>query len=664
MEEQDDIRGGEEFLSFASQNLKRIIRKSATLAEFLQQFDRQGGLSRQERLEIVTQALTLLEMNYVHLPLKRALHAVDPIQRLKLLRFRLAETHEKDLPSERQFHQRMLEIFTSARDIHTMYLLPEPFNQMSAYLPFLIEEYFEKRKQKFMISRIVEMYYRPLREQGPEVTHFEPGVEVLYWNGTPVERVIEINGEKQAGSNIEARFARGLDNLTIRPLDTSLPPDERWVTLTYRSLGGEEYELKQQWMVFNPKAVAAGKKAADAPRAPVDIYKTAEQNLAIDHKKREINGVKKLLYTGTPNEGDDKIFRETIKTPLSDVLRAERIKLRGKDFAYLRIFTFEVSPRRMVKGMIRILTSEGFPQAGLILDVRGNGGGEIDTGERLLQLFTPHRVKPELFEFINTDLNLEICRNAPKNWGMAKWAKSIAESVMTSATYSSGFPITPEEDCNDIGQVYYGPVVLITDALSYSTTDIFAAGFQDNAIGEILGTSGNTGAGGANVWSLEAFRVALGTTAKGRFAHLPRGVRMQAAIRRSIRVGKQAGQPLEELGIVPDRRHFMTRDDLLNRNVDLLQKAASILMERPAYRLSISLQPNRDQSQTIAIATKNLARLDLYLNDRPYKTIDTKDGTARVGKVTAEMRAKKTVLLVKGYDQSHTLVAMGKRLIQ
>jgi hypothetical protein len=51
-----------------------------------------------------------------------------------------------------------------------------------------------------------------------------------------------------------------------------------------------------------------------------------------------------------------------------------------------------------------------------------------------------------------------------------------------------------------LGQTYYGPVVLIIDALCYKPTVIFAAGFQDHEIGPILGTSGNTGDGGANVW--------------------------------------------------------------------------------------------------------------------------------------------------------------------
>ena len=43
--------------------------------------------------------------------------------------------------------------------------------------------------------------------------------------------------------------------------------------------------------------------------------------------------------------------------------------------------------------------------------------------------------------------------------------------------------------CNLFGQRYYGPVALIIDALCYSTTDIFAAGFQDHEIGPVIGTT-------------------------------------------------------------------------------------------------------------------------------------------------------------------------------
>src|SRR3712207_6680972 len=48
------------------------------------------SLSADERACIVEQALLLLEDLYVHLPLKRAMHATDPVQALRLLGMRNA----------------------------------------------------------------------------------------------------------------------------------------------------------------------------------------------------------------------------------------------------------------------------------------------------------------------------------------------------------------------------------------------------------------------------------------------------------------------------------------------------------------------------------------------------------------------------------------------
>ena len=188
MEESDDVSSreqtlsfGGQFISFSREDPEEVIKKSITLSEFLRKQSRKHKLSKRERLSIIDRALVLLELSYVHLPLKRALHAVDPIQRIRLMGFRLEETNGSDMSGEMFFHQRLLEIFTSARDAHTMYLLPSPFDEMVAYLPFLIEEYFENKKRKFMVSRVVESYYDPRREQSAEHYHLEPGVEVLYW---------------------------------------------------------------------------------------------------------------------------------------------------------------------------------------------------------------------------------------------------------------------------------------------------------------------------------------------------------------------------------------------------------------------------------------------------------------------------------------------------
>ena len=93
-----------------------------------------------------------MEMNYVHLPMKRAIHAIDPIQQLKLLRFQLAEWNV-DLESTIDFHRRMLSIFGSTRDLHTLYLLPEPYRDCTAYLPFLIEQCFDRGAERFIVTR-------------------------------------------------------------------------------------------------------------------------------------------------------------------------------------------------------------------------------------------------------------------------------------------------------------------------------------------------------------------------------------------------------------------------------------------------------------------------------------------------------------------------------
>jgi C-terminal processing protease CtpA/Prc len=626
-----------------------------SLANFLKSAERKGRLKKKERLRIVEQALLLLTMNYVHLPLKRAMHAVDPIQQLKLLQFRLLEARESQLPNQMQFHQRMMEIFGSNRDLHTLYMLPAPFRDHVAYLPFLIEQYFTRTKSgaridKYTVSRIARSYYNSIPNPGPEILAFEPGVDVLFWNGVPIKRAIEINGAAQAGSNIDARFARGLDNLTIRPLESSLPPDEHWINLTFRAKNGKILTLNQEWLVHE----------TGESNSVVSSKTTTRKRAAIDIKKYRINQVRQTLFT-------TRSIR--VHSSLQNVLYAQTRNIDGRDFGYIRLFNFDVAdPDRFVTDFARIITAEKFPQEGLIIDVRGNGGGKIRAGERLLQLFTPRKIEPELFEFLNTPLNLEICRYAPPFWELAKWADSIAESVVTGATYSNGFPLNSPESCNDIGQKYYGPVILVTDALSYSTTDMFAAGFQDNEVGEVLGTSDNTGAGGANVWWYEDLMHAAQNSPSSPFKPLPKGADILIAVRRSIRVGKHAGRPLEELGIVPDHRHYITKRDVMASNEDLVERAARILMNKPVYRLSVKpyarsgvhgLNISASSKVGTTHRDKRISRIDVYLGGRPYKSIDAKRGAIDV-EVSID-RPRSISILLEARDELNRLVAMWRR---
>ena len=146
----------------------------------------------------------------MHLPLKVAMHAVNPVQRLRLLRARLERQTAETMDPEWIFHAQMSSIFHSVRDLHTNYLLPAPFAGKIAYLPFQVEALHRRRR------RAVPDH--PDRRRATSAPPFGAGCEITHWNGMPIARAVAVNGDRFAGSNTAAHLARGLDSLTIRSL--------------------------------------------------------------------------------------------------------------------------------------------------------------------------------------------------------------------------------------------------------------------------------------------------------------------------------------------------------------------------------------------------------------------------------------------------------------
>lgn len=565
-----------------------------------------GKLSIEDMLLIVEQALLLFEMFYVHLPLKRAMYAIDPVQQLRLLKYRLEQIPEGQKEDEIRFHIEMIKIFASLHDLHTNYLLPAPFNDKAAFLPFLIEEYFEGDQRRYIVSKTATWFSHPT---------FKPGVEVIYWNGIPFDRAVELNAYWQAGSNPESQHALGLDSMAIRPLKSWLPPDEEWVVIIYRSLDGEELELKQNWLVLPlVRAISAIDPNSSSKEATA---------LCIDINTTAIQQVKEFMFAPHVVVAERKISRGELScasiplgldTCMKRVFKARAVETPDGIFGYIRIFTFDVdNDDQFIAEFTRL--AQLLPQNGLIIDVRHNGGGLVYASERLLQLLTPHKIKPELAQFINTPLTYELCCRYKRDFG--QYIESMKQAVETGSQFSRGFPITPEKACNSIGQKYLGPVILITDSLSYSSTDIFAGGFQDNEIGPILGTNKNTGAGGANLFTQEKLLDLIGDPLKA----LPNGAGMSVAIRRTLRVLGHEGMLMEDLGVAPNYKHDMTKDDVLNDNVNLINHAASILAKMPVYKISANLARSNGKL-SITTITENISRLDVYLDGRPQKSMD------------------------------------------
>jgi hypothetical protein len=271
-------------------------------------------------------------------------------------------------------------------------------------------------------------------------------------------------------------------------------------------------------------------------------------------------------------------MEKKIDTAMVDDFKAKIVKSGHIDYGYIRIFKFSMEePDAFVKEFKRLLSF--MPADGLIIDVRDNPGGKIVAAERILQLLTPRRpIEPERLYFINTPRTLELCELQAKSYDLFSWIPSISRAMETGATFSASFPINSDTDyCNDLEPVYHGPVVLVTNALTYSAAEFFAAGFQDHRIGTILGADNATGAAGAHVKDYDGLRKLF---EKARNSPLRKALPNQAglaiALRRSVRVGLHAGAEVEDFGIAPDIPYRMTRSDLLNENADLIEYACSL----------------------------------------------------------------------------------------
>ncbi len=406
------------------------------------------------------------------------------------------------------------------------------------------------------------------------------------------------------------------------------------MTVSYVGTDGTARELREKWLVSENLPSFVGN---------VNDVSVTSTSLGLDIDLDEASRAKKMLFApqvvaaearAATGDVQEALQGADISSTMPGVFRARTVTTPSGTFGHIRIFTFSVDdPDAFVAEFVRLV--ELLPQNGLILDVRGNGGGHIYASEFLLQTLCPRRIEPEPTQFINTPLNLRIVRKHKDDptgqIDLGPWFPSMEQATETGAAFSSGFSITPTSGANGIGQRYFGPVILITNALCYSATDIFAAGFKDHKVGKILGVHENTGAGGANVWTHELLRTLLAVApadTASPYKQLPKNANMRVSIRRTLRVGASAGTPVEDLGVTPDKRHLLTRNDVINGNVDLLNRAGEMLAAMPVRRLEVTATMNAAGALTVGVQATNVARVDLYVDSRPRGTADVVGGAA------------------------------------
>jgi Peptidase family S41 len=561
-------------------------------------------LDADQRRQVVDVFSGLLEGLYAHLPLKRSMYGIDSVQRLRLLRQRVGGL------TTLEFHYEMARIITGLRDAHTRYVGPSALEGHAAVLPFVVEAVGPASPPQYIVANVATDKSLIGNDE-----FFKPGVEIRWWNAVPMDRAVDRHADDEIGGRPDARRARALESMTLRALRYGPPPDERWVTVGYLDEHGRKRDLRLDWRVVTPQQAATA--MSGQPSAGKDARALAIDPAAETHRRaKKLLFAPELWYADQRASGPPPALAEVtvpvgkwIPTSMQDAVSAKVVRVGGRRLGYLRLWSFDVADdEAYVREVMRLLGR--LPDAGLIIDLRSNPGGLIWAAERLLQLFTPNQIVPTKFSLLATALTRALA-NAPQNdQEFEPWRQSLEDAVADGEPYSRAVPLTPVEACNNIGQVYGGPVVAIVDAKTYSAGDLFAAGFVDNGIGRLISVGDATGGGGANVWQPEHVQDALLGTDFQQDA-LPAGISYTLAARRATRAGSADGAAIEDVG-VRGERHPMTKRDVTGRNENLVSFAGRHVLGLPRTTLTVTFPVADGESMTVR--TVGIDQLDVVVD--------------------------------------------------
>lgn len=569
-----------------------------------------GSLTRAERLRTIGAIERVIEGVYTHLPGKRARYAFDPVQRLRILRGQAA------LLTDEAFHIELADILTRLRDAHTRYVGPASLEDVSAVLPFYVEMIGSTSAPRYVVTKVTDD--RLARS-------FRAGVVVDYWNGVPIDLAVQRWSEHEIGGRPDSQRANAVLSLTMRSLQYGAPPDEHWVIVGYRRVDargeptGALLEVRAPWRIVIPKRAAARAATAQA-RAKRDA--PSSLRLSVNPAAAAVRRAKMLMFAPASLAGKGKqLPRNSIASHLPETLRSSVLKTPQGPIAVLRVWAFDAEPTQYLQELMRLLPL--LPQDGLIIDLRGNPGGYIEAAEGSLQFFTPKPITPTRFSVLATPLTRALAATRAAAQDLAPWRESLDAAVRNGELYSRALPISDAAACNAIGQLYGGPVVLVADATTYSSGDLFSAGFADNGIGPFVCIGEATGAGGANVWDYDDLRAALKGTADA-LPSLPEGIGLALSFRRATRSGPSEGLAIEDVGVA-GQSYAMTRADLLDGNRDLMAHCVALLRQMPLTRLHCTV---RAAELALRITTQGVRRLDMRVDDVPAPSIEPKDGVA------------------------------------
>jgi hypothetical protein len=433
---------------------------------------------------------------------------------------------------------------------------------------------------------------------------FAIGDELVSIDGVATEKWVQANAKYAIAANARSTARFTADMITYRP-QAYIPgavnlPDRATVVVKRQSGTEETYNIP--WAKSGTPLYAVGpvpglnfnearKARREVVRRAVEETETSEPEMDIPLKPTPLPALSRLrLPDSKVRPGMKEILKLESVPPVFAFPTGftQRLGRSGFDYfssgvyttgglkvGYIRVPTFQ--PSSSSAALNQFVTEIAYMQAntdGLIVDVMRNLGGDGCYAEQMLSYIMPQKFRTIGYEIRATAYwvnaisgELAYLEDIGADAWMIRTLQALLDGIQQAYTENRGrtgpipicdwsLDIDPAVDRSGKVIAYSKPIMMVTDEISVSAAEMFAAVFQDNERGIVYGM--RTMGGGGNVAEFE------GTT----FSEAYVTVTQSLMNRKNPIVTSDfpAAPYVENIGVRPDiQADYMTKDNLLNR---------------------------------------------------------------------------------------------------
>lgn len=496
----------------------------------------------------------------------------------------------------------MIGIFQKMDDFHTSWDVPKPFADSIALVGFLIRDFFEpggivesgKPRRRYVVSEVAS-------EVDFGDNTFGVGSEILLWDGQDIDDVARSLGKESYGSNEAAQMIRAINLLAFRLLLLDPLPMKLSVEIQFRDSAGVVDTINVPWIYIRAKDDLISMRMA-RQYTPFRWFGKQNRGPGSSRMRNPFglrqsgeNGIPSLIGPVRVPEGNRTTL--TVAEEFQDLFSAEVLQTNVGPIGRFIVpsFASEVTTQ-LITEISRILRQ--MPSNGLIMDLRNNAGGSSDYAKALSELVTGKQTddQPTSVRVSNFTRMAIFSKDEdipPEAKGIFElfaipYQASITTATKVGEAFTGPGPSVFNTTVRDMQErMYFGPVVTVVDGNTYSAGDIYTTIQLDKNASLVVGTSDNTGAGGASTLPFSSLVKLFPKLLKP----LPGGANFTCAWNRWYRTAGSAGAIIENFGFELDLRYNPTLNDAVNGDCDLFEFLAKKLVSMETTELAETMEP-------------------------------------------------------------------------